>query len=147
MKPTTGAVSLRLAENADDIAACWPVLRLLRPQLDTVDALLAYVEREGPNGYRLLVALVAGEVAGVAGWRIQENLIYGRHVYVDDLIVWTRMRGRRIGADLLAFLRSTCGSLGIERLTLDAAESNLEAHRFYEKEGMAHGARKYVISV
>lgn len=148
-RDTSAEVGLvfRQADSREELAECWPVLRELRPQLETLEVLLDYVARQIPCGYRILAARLNGEVVGVAGWRVQENLIFGRHVYVDDLIVSERLRGRTVGAGLLTWLRAQCGELGVGVLVLDTAETNHAAHRFYEREGLQHGARGYRIRI
>lgn len=133
--------------SAEEIAECWPVLRILRPQLSTSDLLHAYVARQRPYGYQLLAAKFQNSVVGVAGWRTHENLIYGPHIYIDDLVVLERMRGRRVGASLLRWLRTQCSTLGVGVLLLDTAEHNGAAHRFYEREGMQRGSRGYLFRI
>ena len=78
---------LRHAQGHADLAACFPVMRELRPHLADAAQFIERVERQSQAGYRLLAAWNGDHVVGVAGYRPAENLIYGRFMYVDDLAV------------------------------------------------------------
>ena len=61
----------------------------LRPGLGSAEALVRQVdERQRPTGYRLVGVFADGdeEAAAVAGFRINEYLAWGRHLYLDDLV-------------------------------------------------------------
>ncbi len=78
---------LRHAENRADLAKCFSVMQQLRPHITGEADFIERAERQMTAGYRLLVASEDGTVIGLAGYRAQENLIYGPFVYVDDLVV------------------------------------------------------------
>ena len=79
-------ILLRHAESDAETAACFPVMVRLRPHLANADELVARVARQRAAGYRILSAWRDGVPVGLAGYRIEENLIHGRFVYVDDLV-------------------------------------------------------------
>src|SRR4051794_41947493 len=68
----------------------------LRPQRAPAAALIAQADAQRAAGYRLAGSFEPGEedAATVAGFRIQENLAWGRHLYVDDLSTRADRRGR-----------------------------------------------------
>jgi hypothetical protein len=80
-------IALRHAENDAEIAACFPVMAQLRPHLADAAELAARVRRQHGVGYRLLAAWRDGTPVALAGYRVEENLIHGRFIYVDDLVV------------------------------------------------------------
>ncbi len=137
------AISLRPAETADDVAACWPLMRLLRPHLPSAEVFMERVARQQTEGYRILVALPDGKVTALAGWRIQDNLVHGRHIYVDDLVTRPECRGQGWGAHLLAALGSEATRQGCTKLVLDTALGNADAQRFYRREGFRNTALKF----
>jgi hypothetical protein len=47
---------------------------------------LARVARQRAEGYRVLATWRGREPVALAGYRIAENLIHGRFIYVDDLV-------------------------------------------------------------
>ncbi|MGA3004683.1 MAG: hypothetical protein ABSE20_23490, partial [Acetobacteraceae bacterium] len=68
---------LRHAETSAEIAACFPVMHLLRPHLTSAEELGVRVRRQAEAGYRILAAWRDTEPVGLAGYRPQENLIRG----------------------------------------------------------------------
>jgi GNAT superfamily N-acetyltransferase len=145
MAETAAAIAplvLRQAQGPADLAACFPVMRELRPHLADTAELIERVGRQSQAGYRILAAWRADRVVGLAGYRPEENLIYGRFMYVDDLAVFASERRRSIGARLLDGVRDECRRAGIPTLVLDTAIDNSLGQRFYFRYGMlARGLR------
>lgn len=133
-------LELRHAESDAEIAACFPALKQLRPHLIDEAELLDRVRRQQEAGYRLLAAWRDDEATGAAGYRLQENLISGRFVYVDDLVVLEGERGRRIGERLLDEVARLAKEAGCRRLTLDTGLANARAQRFYFRCGLLSAA-------
>jgi GNAT superfamily N-acetyltransferase len=65
---------------------------------------IAQVVRQRLKSYRLLGAWDADQAVALAGWRLQENFVYGSYLYVDDLVARPESRGRGLGSRLLAKL-------------------------------------------
>jgi GNAT superfamily N-acetyltransferase len=129
-------LELRHADTDADIGACFALMRQLRPHLADSAELLARVRRQEKESYRLLVAWRDGRPAGAAGYRLQENLIRGRFVYVDDLVVLEGERRSGIGARLLDEVARLAKSAGYNWLTLDTALDNALGQRFYFRWGL-----------
>jgi GNAT superfamily N-acetyltransferase len=130
------AVEMRHAEQDGEIAACFPVMHQLRPHLATAEELCTRVQRQRQRGYRLLAAWRGSLVVGVAGYRLQENLIRGRFVYVDDLVVLDSERRGGLGAHLLDEVARLSTSEGHPWMTLDTGLDNAFGQRFYFRWGM-----------
>ncbi len=123
-------MTVRIAETDDEIAACFPVLVQLRPQL-TAEEFVARVRRQRASGYRLAFVAEAGRVVAVAGYRLSENLAWGRFLYVDDLATDAEARSRGHGKRLLAWLADAAEAAGCAELHLDSGVQRHAAHRFY----------------
>jgi GNAT superfamily N-acetyltransferase len=93
----------------------------------------------------LLAAWRDGQPLGLAGYRVQENLIRGRFCYVDDLVVTTSARGEQLGARLLDAVNVEARALGIGRLVLDTAIDNLLGQRFYFRYGMLPAGLRFAM--
>jgi GNAT superfamily N-acetyltransferase len=124
-------IVLRHAENTAEITACFPVMVLLRPHLANAEEFAARVARQYAAGYRLFAAWRDGMPIGLAGYRVEENLIHGRFVYLDDLVISEGERRHGIGALLLESVAVEGRRLGCGRLVLDTALDSVLAHRFY----------------
>ena len=107
----------------------------LRPHLDA-PGFVARVRRQEAAGYRLVYSVDDGEVVAVAGFRIGENLAWGRFLYVDDLVTAAAHRSAGHGARLLDWLRRYATDQGCRQLHLDSGLRRADAHRFYTREGM-----------
>ncbi len=134
---------LRHADTPGELRACFPVMQELRPHLRDEADFLARIERQRAEGYRLMAAWHGGRPVALSGYRVQENLIYGRFLYVDDLIAAAHSRGHRWGARLLDEMEVIARAHGCVRLVLDTALSNALAQRFYFRQGMLTGAMRF----
>ena len=138
----TAPLVLRHAQGQADLVACFAVMRELRPHLADAAELVERVGRQSRAGYRILAAWSGDRVVELAGYRPEENLIYGRFMYVDDLAVAASERRGGIGARLLDGVRDECRRAGIPSLVLDTAIDNSLGQRFYFRYGMlARGLR------
>jgi ribosomal protein S18 acetylase RimI-like enzyme len=138
------ALTPRSAESATEIAACFPVMRELRPHLRSAEELVERVVRQQREaGYRLLTAWSEGVVVALAGYRIQETLIRGRFLYVDDLVVLEAARRRGLGRELLDAVAREGRAAGCATMVLDTGLDNVLAHRFYYLYGMLAAALRF----
>jgi len=120
----------------EEIAATFGVMRQLRPHLGSAEDYLRRVRRMRKEGYRLAAVLEDGEVRSVAGFRVQESLISGRHLYVDDLVTADDARSRGYGQMLFRWLAEEARREDCRELHLDSGVQRGRAHRFYFREGM-----------
>jgi len=112
------------------------LMRILRPHLDDAERYQAQLQRQAAQGYRLLAAWEEGEVVGLAGYRELENLLYGRFLYVDDLVVQPARQRDGLGGRLLAAVRSEALDRGCSHLILDTGLHMPLAQRFYFRQGL-----------
>ena len=136
-------ILLRHIETPQELRACLPLMRELRPHLKDDADFIARVERMRADGYRLLAALDGGAAVALAGYRFQENLVYGRFLYVDDLVVASGRRGERWGARLLEALEGSARDSGCARFVLDTGLGNALAQRFYFRYGLLTSAIRF----
>ncbi|MDF3831605.1 GNAT family N-acetyltransferase [Cupriavidus basilensis] len=134
---------LRHAETDGELRACFPVMRELRPHLADEAGFLEQVRRLMGEGYRLLATWEDEVPLALAGYRVQQNLIFGRFLYVDDLVVTAASRGDRLGRRLLDELSSVAKRSECAQLVLDTGLSNALAQRFYFREGLLTGAIRF----
>ncbi|PZM14400.1 GNAT family N-acetyltransferase [Rhizobium tubonense] len=129
-------IAVKNVERPADIGACHSVLLELRPHLMDVASFIQQIMRQREHGYRLSAAYCDGRVVGAVGYRLQENLLYRRFVYVDDLVVLEEFRHDGIGAQLLSVARTYAQELGCRHFVLDTGLHKPLAQRFYFRQGM-----------
>jgi GNAT superfamily N-acetyltransferase len=128
-------LKVELAESDAEILRCFPVMRNLR-DLEDAESFLRRVRSQQRAGYRLAFLADGGTPLAVAGFRLAENLAWGHHLYVDDLVTLPEARSKGCGAALLAWLAGLARSAGAEQLHLDSGTARTDAHRFYRREGL-----------
>jgi ribosomal protein S18 acetylase RimI-like enzyme len=136
-------VALRDVETEEQLRACYPVMKELREHLESEDDFVTRVTRMAQQGYRILAAWEHGDVVALAGYRLQENLVYGKFLYVDDLIAGEKTRSQRWGARLLEHLTGYAERAQCVKLVLDTGLSNALAQRFYFRQGLLPGAMRF----
>jgi ribosomal protein S18 acetylase RimI-like enzyme len=134
---------MKIVETEQELRACYPVMKELRPHLVSEDAFVAQVMRQREQNYRILAVWDKDEVVALAGYRYQENTVYGRFLYVDDLVSAEAHRSRRWGALLLEKLTVFAQEAQCARLVLDTGLTNVLAQRFYFREGLLPGALRF----
>lgn len=107
----------------------------LRPHLGSPGALAARADAQRAGGYRVVASFEPGEedAAAVAGFRIGENLAWGRYVYVDDLVTRAALHGRGHADAVMAWVEEETRRQGCGQLHLDSGvgPERADAHRFY----------------
>ncbi len=136
-------MNIHLATTDTEITACYPVMRELRPHIAAEDFLYRVRSQQGA-GYRLVCMQGSTGVVAVAGFRVVENLAWGRFLYVDDLVTLPEQRSKGYGAKLLAWLKDQAAQEGCQQLHLDSGIQRKQAHRFYEREGLTMTSYHYV---
>lgn len=132
-------IHLKRAVTDADYRSTFDVMRELRPHLTDADAFVQQMRRQAEQGYVLLTARHGspdGAVVALAGYRHLENTLYGRFVYVDDLVATAHARSQRLGERLLDAVRDDARQNGCGHLVLDTGLSNALAQRFYFRQGL-----------
>ena len=118
------------AESDAEISRCYPVMQQLRSHVAAAD-FVAIVRRQMDGGYRLACLEEAGGVQAVSGFRVIENLVGGRVLYVDDLVTDAAARSRGHGKHLFDWLVARARAEACAFLEPDSGVQRFDAHRFY----------------
>lgn len=134
---------LRHANTEAEVRACFSVMQPLRPHLHDEADFAARISRMRAENYHLLAVWHGPNAVALAGYRFQENLLYGRFLYVDDLVVSPAHRREQWGARLLEELETIARTSNCRQLVLDTALSNAHAQRFYFRHGLLTSAMRF----
>jgi ribosomal protein S18 acetylase RimI-like enzyme len=135
----------RYLDTEIDVAACYGLMRQLRPHLTSEHEFIERWRRQTTAGYRLLAICLGPTPLALAGYRVQENLVHGRHLYIDDLVTDEALRGSGHGGVLLERLKIEGRALGCDKLVLDSALNNALGHRFYYRQGLLAAALRFTM--
>ncbi|MHB8885939.1 MAG: GNAT family N-acetyltransferase [Methylovirgula sp.] len=134
---------LRFVDTESDALACYELMRQLRPHLSSEREFIERWKRQSASGYRLLALWDDGRPVALAGFRVQDNLVHGRHFYVDDLVTEESARGSGYGSLMMSRLKHEGRALGCGKLVLDTALANTLGHRFYYRQGLLAAALRF----
>jgi len=134
---------LRYVDDEDGIRRCYPVMAQLRPHLASADEFVLRWRRQMADGYRLMALFDGSRALALAGFRVQENLLHGRYLYVDDLVTDEALRRAGHGERLMTHLKQEARTLGCGALVLDTPLSNSLGHRFYFRNGLLATALRF----
>lgn len=121
---------IALATTDPEIRRSFAVVAELRPRLPT-DDFVPRIRRLQQAGYHLAYLEDGGEVCAVAGFWLRENLAWGRHLYLDDLVTAATRRSTGWGGRLFDWVVEYARGQGCAELHLDSGVQRYGAHRFY----------------
>jgi GNAT superfamily N-acetyltransferase len=128
-------MDIYICESDEQIAACEPVMRELRPHIPS-DTFVQRIRKQEADGYRLVCLNDGKQPVAAAGMRILLNLAWGTFLYVDDLVTLDAERSHGYGSALLAWLHDHARQQKCDEVHLDSGIQRKDAHRFYDREGM-----------
>ncbi len=139
-------MEIKLAVTDKEKQACYPVMHELRPQVES-EQFLQRIKDQEHNGYQLVYGYTIDGIVAVAGFRLGENLAFGRYIYVDDLVTNAIFRSKRYGSKLLAWIKKYGAKEGCSQIHLDSGIQKVDAHRFYEREGLLKGGFHFIENI
>lgn len=132
-------MNLRIS-HTDNPALIAPILKILRNSLPD-EIFHARLISALQNGYRVLIA---EEANACLGYRITQDVFWGKTLYVDDLVVAEAARGHGLGASLLARAKSEAQKHSCDHIRLCSGLTRKDAHRFYEQNGFHQSSLQFV---
>jgi GNAT superfamily N-acetyltransferase len=127
-------------------------MRALRTSLVDRDDFVRQVDqRQRPSGYRLIASLPdqGDSAVAVAGFRLGENLAWGRHLYIDDLSTVAAARKQGHARILLEWLHDEARHLQCQQIHLDSGvgPDRTAAHRLYLNAGFRISSHHFAMEL
>lgn len=137
-----------IAQSDKEITNCFSVMRELRPHFDASDFLPRVKKLSKTTGLRLAYLPDCGGVKAVAGFRIGEWLAFdGKYLEIEDLVTKSGERSKGYGGELFDWLVAHAKENVCNQLRLVSNVARTDAHRFYERKGMAHVAHYFSMNL
>jgi GNAT superfamily N-acetyltransferase len=105
------------------------------------------IRQQNRSGYVLAYLEEDGTVMSVAGFRVIQNLVSGKMLYVDDLVTLEAHRSRSHGKAMLDWLIQRARGEGCNSLELDSGVQRFHAHRFYLTNRMIISAHHFLLKL
>jgi GNAT superfamily N-acetyltransferase len=128
-------MQIYLATTDDEIEKCFPVVVQLRSHIKQSD-FLPLIKKQMQTGYQLAFVESNGNLLSVAGFRIANNLAWGKYLYIDDLVSDENHRSKGAGKKLFDWLVEYANAQGCKQLHLDSDVQRFQAHSFYFRQKM-----------
>tara|TARA_R110001599_G_scaffold64023_5_gene179788 strand:- start:98663 stop:99091 length:429 start_codon:yes stop_codon:yes gene_type:complete len=129
-------MNIKPIERDVDLEESFCVMKELRPHLKDCATYLEQIKQQHTQGYQLLAAWNNDVIVGLVGYRLQDNLLYGHFIYVDDLVVTSSLQRSGLGERLLQAVREQAIALHCAHLVLDTGLHMALAQRFYFRQGL-----------
>ena len=107
------------------------VMKQLRSNLNE-ESYIKSVEFLSQNGYKLFALFIEEKIVAVAGLNIMYNLVYGKYVWVQDLVTDCDHRSNGYGKKLLTYLQTWAKENGCNVVALSSGLQREDAHSFYQ---------------
>ena len=111
----------------------YKVLFELRPLLSLEEFRKIYIQANKSDQYTLVGVESQDEIVAVMGFRVLYDFVHGKHLYIDDLVVTNKMRGKNVGKNLISYAEKKAHELSCSKLRLCTGIENEGAKKFYER--------------
>lgn len=138
---------VKILSNDREIAASFSIMQQLRPHLKEETYLQRIRNLEKKHEYRLVAVLTQNNIVALAGFRIAENLAWGKYLYIDDLITDEKNRKKGYAQMLFEWLVKKAIAQHCQELHLDSGVQRFDAHRFYLKNQMMIRSHHFVMEL
>jgi ribosomal protein S18 acetylase RimI-like enzyme len=138
---------VRFVDAEAEVAACFELMRQLRPHLGSEREFVERWRLQIAERYRLLAIWQDQRPVALAGYRTQDNLVHGKHLYVDDLVTDKALRSCGYGRILMERLMAEGRALNCTKLILDTPLTNTLGHRFYYRQGLLATSLRFNVSL
>ncbi len=128
------ATVIHEACDTNTLERCYAVAQELRPHLSATQ-FIEQVLRQQAAGYHLMYLQADDGVISILGYRLTEQLAWGKAVYIDDLATLSSARGLGYGSILLKWAIEKARAEHCQQVHLDTGTQRHTAHRLYLNHG------------
>ena len=128
-----------------------PALLELRTNAGPLERLIERVDAQRAAGYRVVGAFEEGEedAQAVIGFKVTENLVWGRYLYIEDVVTRPSGRGKGHAPALMSWVLDAGRAEGCASVHLNSgtAPDRRGAHRFYFNSGLGIVAHHFAMDL
>lgn len=86
--------------------------------------------------FGVLLAKIDGEIVGYVSYTWNYSIWSGSsYMNIDDIFVWEKLRGHKVGEALMTNARTICEKKGVRSIKWEVEENNQKAIKFYKRLG------------
>jgi ribosomal protein S18 acetylase RimI-like enzyme len=118
----------------DNLVDVFSVLKELRPHLNFDTFLKVFQDASKFDGYKLTAMKdEKNRILGLMGYRVLNDFVHGRHLYIDDLVIAEAYRSMSLGQKFLDYAENLASLNDCLNLRLCTGKENTRGMKFYEK--------------
>lgn len=122
-------------ENADEMLAAFPLIGQIYKDLSKEEFYFATKEMVEMNNFKMIIAVLNGEIVGVAGYFILRMLYCGKYIQISNFVVDEKKRSLGIGKKMMKYIENIGRNLGCHKFVLDSNSQNKSSHSLYFSQG------------
>lgn len=145
MSLQASAIIIKLATSTLEIEQCFPVMSQLRTDLKQ-EQFVQQIQAQMTSGYQLAY-IKDLEILGVAGFKLDTSLSWGKHLYLADLVISQNKRSQGYGAALFSWLTEYAQQNNCQQLHLDSGVQRFAAHKFYFQQKMHISSHHFTLNL
>ena len=127
-------MAAKYANSELEIKNCFNCMKQLRTHLSE-EQFISQVALQRKKGYQLAYLEAPSAIKAVVGFRILNNLAWGKFLYIDDFVTVEEARSNGYGTQLLSWIESVAVAHDCDAIHLDSGLEKVRAHEFYLKNG------------
>jgi GNAT superfamily N-acetyltransferase len=128
-----------------------PALLELRVDAGPLERLIERVDAQRAAGYRVVGAFEEGDedAQAVIGFKVTENLVWGRYLYIEDVVTRPSGRGKGHAPALMSWVLDQGRAAGCASVHLNSGTGadRRGAHRFYFNSGLRIAAHHFAMDL
>lgn len=124
-------IKIMQATNDHEILRTYQAMSCLRKFSNKEDYLSRVKQIFNSDGYKLYFAEYEDNVVSVMGFKICENIGFGRYLYIEDFSTNEKDRSMGYGAEFFDWVVDYAKNEGCDQVRLESATFRNRAHRFY----------------
>ena len=136
-------MNIRILSNIEEFESVYPLMIQLRTHLSLNEFLEYASVANQMDQYTLVGAYEKEACIGLMGMRINVDMVRGKHIYIDDLVVDEETRSKGVGGKLLAFAEDFATKNNCKVLRLCTGIQNEKGKSFYERNNWRQTAIAY----
>lgn len=131
MEIESAAVEVVKLQSPEDITKAFDTFLELTRYFTDSQSFVQQVLRQQKEGYQIVAIFKNAEVVAAMGFRLLNTLVWGKILYIDDLVTKQIARKRGFGTKLLDYAVEQANVENCKQVHLDSGYHRIDAHRLY----------------
>ena len=117
--------------SVNELERAFSIVSQLRPHL-TIEKYIEIVTDMKNSGYQIICLFECGEIVSYAGFAKLNNLYYGNHIWIYELVTDSDRRSKGYGKLLLSNIEKYAKDNDLNCVALSSGLQRENAHKFYD---------------